>query len=175
MQDRTTQSTMPTKTPRDENFPVASLVLARPARAAILTFYRFVRMADDIADDPHLAADEKLSRLAEAEAALLAGDARVPWAEELRDVQAMRGAGIDEATALLSAFRQDAVKARYADWAELVEYCRRSAVPVGRFLLNLHREADAAQGPADALCIALQILNHLQDLAPDRERLGRVY
>lgn len=174
MQNGKAEHMTATKQPRDENFPVASLVLARPQRAAVLAFYRFVRMADDIADDPHLAADEKLSRLAEVEAALLTG-APMLLANPLRDVQAKHGAGLEEARALLSAFRQDAVKARYADWAELVDYCYRSAVPVGRFILNLHREAEAAHGPADALCIALQILNHLQDLAPDRERLGRVY
>src|SRR4051812_12222703 len=175
MQDRTTQSTTPTKTPRDENFPVASLVLARPQRAAILAFYRFVRMADDIADDPDLSPEEKLSRLDDAEAALLAGDAQVPHAALLRDVDARHGTGIVEARQLLSAFRQDTHKTRYADWADLIDYCRRSAVPVGRFLLRLHGEAESADNPADALCIALQILNHLQDLTPDRERLGRVY
>ena len=170
-----TQSTTPTKKPRDENFPVASLVLAGPQRAAILAFYRFARMADDIADGPDLSPEEKLRRLDDAEAALLAGDVRVPHATELRDVDARHGTGLVEARQLLSAFRQDAVKARYADWSDLTDYCRRSAVPVGRFLLRLHREGESADGPADALCVALQILNHLQDLRPDRERLGRVY
>ena len=117
----------------------------------------------------------KLRRLDDAEAALLAGDVRVPHATELRDVDARHGTGLVEARQLLSAFRQDAVKARYADWSDLTDYCRRSAVPVGRFLLRLHREGESADGPADALCVALQILNHLQDLRPDRERLGRVY
>jgi phytoene synthase len=169
------QGTMATKQPRDENFPVASLVLAPPQRKAVLAFYRFVRMADDIADDPHLAGEEKIARLVEAEAALLTRDPGVPSADAVRNVEEVHGVGLDEARTLLFAFRQDAVKTRYADWAELIDYCRRSAVPVGRFLLRLHRESDAAYGPADALCIALQILNHLQDLAPDRERLGRVY
>jgi hydroxysqualene synthase len=150
-------ATLPTggKDHRTENFPVASLLLAPAARGPVLAFYRFVRAADDVADAPGLAPGEKLRRLAEMEAAA--------------------PADAPEALLLLDAFRQDATKRRYADWDELLAYCRRSADPVGRFLLRLHGEGPAAHAPADALCTALQILNHLQDLAPDRERLDRVY
>src|SRR3954453_7351287 len=102
MQDRTTHNTTPTKKPRDENFPVASLVLARPQRAAILAFYRFVRMAAAIADDPPLSGDEKLLRLGDVEAALLAGDPLLPHATHLHAVDARHGAGIVEARQLLS-------------------------------------------------------------------------
>jgi hydroxysqualene synthase len=163
------------KQPRDENFPVASLVLARPHRAAVLAFYRFARLADDIADDPNLAADEKLLHLNDLDIALTAGDPRAAEAMQLHSVHARHGTGIAEARRLLAAFRQDAVKTRYSDWSELLDYCRHSAVPVGRFLLRLHGEPEDADEPADALCSALQILNHLQDLAPDRERLQRIY
>lgn len=163
------------KTPRDEDFPVASLFIARPLRAAVLAFYRFVRAADDVADDGRLSPEEKLARLDVKERALIDGDARDSDASALREAEAEHGVGIAQARLLLDAFRQDATKTRYADWAELMDYCRRSADPVGRFLLRLHGEDEAADEAADALCSALQILNHLQDLEKDRADLGRVY
>jgi squalene synthase HpnD/squalene synthase HpnC len=165
----------PTKTHRDENFPVASRLIARPLRAPVLAFYRFVRAADDVADSDALSPEAKLARLAAMERALRAGDPAEPLAAVLHAADARFGAGLEEACTLLDAFRQDAVKSRYADWAELLAYCRRSADPVGRFLLRLHGEAKAAQPSADALCSALQILNHLQDLVKDRGALDRVY
>jgi phytoene synthase len=165
----------PTKRPGTENFPVASVLLAPALRAPVLRFYGFVRTADDVADSPDLAAAEKLRRLDALEAALVGADPGVPGAEALAWVDRRHGAGVAEARQLLDAFRQDAVKRRYADWDELLAYCRRSADPVGRFLLRLHGEPAAAQEPADALCTALQILNHLQDLGPDRAQLDRVY
>src|SRR5918998_869939 len=164
-----------TKGPRDENFPVASLVLSPEHRNAVLAFYAFVRAADDIADDPDRTAGEKLDLLDALEEALVSGDSTVPEAARLHAADGRHGAGIAQARDLLRAFRQDALKARYADWAELLDYCRLSANPVGRFLLDLHGESVAAQAPADALCTALQILNHLQDCRLDRERLGRIY
>ena len=164
-----------TKGSRDENFPVASLVLSPEHRNAVLAFYAVARAADDIADDPERTTAEKLRLLDALEEALVSGDPRVPEAARLHAADARHGAGMAQARELLRAFRQDAVKTRYADWAELLDYCRLSANPVGRYLLDLHGEAVAAQAPADALCTALQILNHLQDCRPDRERLGRIY
>ncbi|EIM25137.1 squalene/phytoene synthase family protein [Microvirga lotononidis] len=164
-----------TKRPSDENFPVASLVLSRQHRDAVLAFYAFARMADDIADAPDLGAAEKLARLDALEQALLAGDPTIPRAARLHEVDGQRKAGRDPARDLLRAFRQDVVKARYNDWAELIDYCRYSANPVGRFLLTLHGERSSAFGPVDALCTALQILNHLQDCGKDREQMGRIY
>ena len=159
----------PTRGPDSENFPVASLLLARAMRPKVLAFYRFVRTADDIADDPVLPPLEKLARLARLEAGL---DDPVTTLPEAAGLHAA-GTGSAEARQMLAAFRQDAVQARYADWPALEAYCATSAVPVGRLLLRLHGEA---AGPdADALCTALQILNHLQDLAEDRAALGRVY
>ncbi len=76
---------------------------------------------------------------------------------------------------LLAAFRQDAAKRRYASWDELMDYCRLSAMPVGRHVLDLHGEAPATYAPSDPLCAALQVLNHLQDLASDLGRLDRCY
>jgi phytoene synthase len=150
----------PTRDHDSENFPVASLVLPRAVRPKVLAFYRFVRTADDIADSPALTEAEKLRRLDALE--LTADDA-------LKDV------GTGEARAMLSAFRQDATQTRYTDWAALEAYCARSADPVGRMLLRLHGEDAAANRASDALCTALQILNHLQDLVTDREALDRLY
>lgn len=164
-----------TKRPRDENFPVASLVLSPPYREAVLAFYGFARVADDIADDPELAAAEKLARLDALEQALVSSDPRVPEAARLHAVDKRHEAGIVQARELLRAFHQDAVKSRYTDWADLVDYCRLSANPVGRFLLSLHGGGASAQAPANALCTALQILNHLQDCRLDRDTLGRIY
>lgn len=161
----------PTRGPNTENFPTASLLLAKPVRAKVLAFYRFVRLADDIADSPDLQPDEKLRRLAALEQALDDPATTIPEAAALR----LAGAGLAEARKMLSAFRQDATQHRYPDWAALLDYCSRSAAPVGRFLLAVHDERADAIPAADALCAALQILNHLQDLAPDRERLGRIY
>jgi hydroxysqualene synthase len=163
------------KRPRDENFPVASLVLSPEHRDAVVAFYDFARMADDSADAPDLAAAEKLMRLDALERALVSGDPAVPQAARLHAVDKQHKAGLIQARDLLRAFRQDVVKARYNDWAELIDYCRFSANPVGRFLLMLHGERDSAQAPADALCTALQILNHLQDCGKDREQMGRIY
>ena len=146
-----------------ENFPVASLLLPRAARPLVLAFYRFVRTADDIADAATLTPEEKLHRLDALERQLDAPDG--PLAE----------VGTSEARLMLSAFRQDATQRRYTDWAALEDYCARSAEPVGRMLLRLHGEDPAAHRASDALCTALQVLNHLQDLVPDRTELDRVY
>lgn len=162
----------PSRGPASENFPVASRLLAPAMRRPVLAFYHLARAADDIADDPALSPAEKLAGLAALDAALRDRATVLPLARALHD----SGAGTAEALQLLAAFRQDAVQSRYPDWAALEAYCRLSAVPVGRLLLRLHGEADAlALAAADALCIALQLLNHLQDAGEDRARLDRVY
>ena len=163
----------PTRDHDAENFPTASLLLARPVRAQVMAFYRFVRTADDIADSAALPAGEKLARLDAMERALDDPATPMPEARRLHDL----GVGMAEARAMLSAFRQDATQTRYADWAALEDYCRRSADPVGRMLLRLHGDAanEAANAAADGLCTALQVLNHLQDLVPDRAALDRIY
>lgn len=155
-----------------ENFPVASVLLGRAVRAPVLAFYRFVRAADDVADSPDLDAGAKLARLDALERALDDPATALPEARGLHAT----GAGTAEARTMLSAFRQDATRGRYADWADLEAYCARSAEPVGRLLLRLHGEAHPDAGPAaDALSTALQVLNHLQDLGPDRAALDRIY
>ncbi len=162
----------PTRDAGSENFPVASRLIAAALRPKVLGFYRFVRTADDIADSATLAPAEKLARLNALEAALDDPATAEPAARPLH----ASGAGTMEARRMLDAFRQDATQRRYADWAALESYCAASANPVGRFLLRLHGETAAeALAASDALCTALQILNHLQDLVGDRDALDRVY
>jgi squalene synthase HpnC len=163
----------PTRDHDEENFPTASLLLAPAQRAKVMAFYRFVRTADDIGDSPDLPPAAKLARLDAMERALDDPSTAMPEARRLHDLEA----GTAEARLMLSAFKQDATEARYADWAALEDYCRRSADPVGRMLLRLHGDGGnaAALSAADGLCTALQVLNHLQDLVPDREALDRVY
>ncbi len=160
----------------DENFPVASLLIARRLRPHARAFYRFARNADDIADAPDLSPEEKLRRLDRMAAALDGeGSGDAPSAEAMRESLAACGVNAVHCQELLAAFRQDAVKSRYADWDELMGYCRLSAAPVGRYLLDLHGEDRASWPASDALCAALQVINHLQDCAQDFRRLDRVY
>jgi hydroxysqualene synthase len=161
----------------DENFPVGSALIRRALRPHVHAFYAFARNADDIADSPVLAPDDKVARLDVMEAVLLGTrDAGSPSAILLRDSLAETGVTPRHATDLLVAFRRDATKTRYADWDALLDYCRFSAMPVGRHVLDLHGE-DAARvyPPSDALCAALQVLNHLQDCAKDLAALDRCY
>jgi squalene synthase HpnC len=162
------------KTHRDENFPVASLV-SRRHRAPILAFYRFVRAADDVADDPALTEAEKVQRLDHFEGALLGRHDEIAEALPLRAVIKERGLSPKHAQDLLTAFRMDASKHRYADWDDLIHYCTYSAMPVGRFVLDVHGESHDTWPANDALCAALQIINHLQDCGADYRRLDRVY
>ena len=124
------------KTDRDENFPVASFALSRAKRGPVLAFYRFVRAADDVADAALLPPAEKLARLDAMEQALVAGDAALPEAAALHAVAAHDGAGLAEARHLLDAIRQEAVKARYADLAELNGYCARYADFFRRYMAD---------------------------------------
>jgi hydroxysqualene synthase len=160
---------------RDENFPVASRVIHPRHRAAILAFYEFVRTADDIADHPTLPAAEKLSLLDKLEATLLGRDDDNPVGVALRVQLAARGLAPKHAQDLLTAFRMDVTKLRYRDWDDLIGYCTYSAMPVGRFVLDVHGESRALWPANDALCAALQIINHLQDCAKDYRNLDRVY
>ena len=159
----------------DENFPVASKLIHRRHRAPILAFYEFVRTADDIADHPALPPEEKLALLDRLEASLLGHGQHDAVALALRSQLAARQLAPQHAQDLLSAFRLDATKLRYRDWDDLIDYCRYSAMPVGRFVLDVHGESRATWPANDALCAALQVINHLQDCAEDYRRLDRVY
>jgi phytoene synthase len=157
----------------EENFPVGSWLLPRRLRPHVAAFYRFARAADDIADSPDLTRERKLSALSAMRAALDAGgDDRV---DPVRASIAEPGVGMAECRDLLVAFDRDARNVSCDGWADLLDYCRWSAHPVGRFLLRLHGEADDTLVPGDALCAAFQILNHLQDCGDDRRNLGRIY
>ena len=160
---------------RDENFPVASWLIKRRHRPVILAFYEFVRVADDIADHPALAPEEKLARLDRLETSLLVNGGEEPEGVALRAMLRRHSLPVKHAQDLLNAFRQDVTKLRYADWDELIDYCSRSAMPVGRFVLDVHGEAHSTWPASDALCAALQIINHLQDCAKDYRTLDRVY
>jgi squalene synthase HpnC len=162
----------------DENFPVGSWLLPAELRPHIACFYRFARAADDIADNPGLAPEDKIARLEGFEAVLLGRAAAGPAfdkAERMRLSLAETGVPARHCLGILSAFKQDALKGRYTDWAELMDYCDRSAAPVGRYLLDLHGESQHDYPASDALCNALQIINHLQDCRDDFHALDRVY
>lgn len=160
---------------RDENFPVASRLIDARHRGIILAFYDFVRSADDIADHSTLGEEEKLALLDRLDAGLRGENAQDAVASNLRSALRERGLSARHAHDLLVAFRRDVTKRRYRDWDELIDYCSYSAMPVGRFVLDVHGEAASTWPVSDALCAALQIINHLQDCAPDYRNLDRVY
>ena len=160
---------------RDENFPVASRLIDARHRGIILAFYEFVRVADDIADHTTLSERDKLAQLDRLEANLLGQGDDNPEAVRLRAALAERGLPPRHAQDLLTAFRMDVTKLRYQDWDELIHYCSYSAMPVGRFVLDVHGESRATWAANDALCAALQINNHLQDCGKDFRELNRVY
>jgi hydroxysqualene synthase len=163
------------KTHRDENFPVASWIIHPRHRALIFAFYNFVRTADDIADHATLPAEEKLRYLDLLEAELTGHGDTQKEAVNLRNALAERGMPPRHATDVLIAFRMDVSKLRYENWDEVIHYCRYSAMPVGRFMLDVHGESTATWAASDALCAGLQINNHLQDCAKDYKNLNRVY
>jgi squalene synthase HpnC len=163
------------KTHRDENFPVASRLISSRHRGLILAFYEFVRTADDIADHPSLSAHEKLQLLDRLEENLLGHGDQSLAATALWRALADRELQPHHAQDVLKAFRLDVSKRRYTDWNDLMEYCRYSAMPVGRFVLDVHGESRANWPASDSICAALQIINHLQDCADDYRKLDRVY
>jgi squalene synthase HpnC len=160
---------------RDENFPVASWLIHPRHRALILAFYNFVRTADDIADHATLQPGEKLAYLDLLEAELTGKGDSQKEAVNLRQALAERAMPPRHALDLLTAFRMDVTKLRYENWDELIHYCRYSAMPVGRFVLDVHGESTSTWAANDALCAALQINNHLQDCGKDFRDLNRVY
>jgi farnesyl-diphosphate farnesyltransferase len=163
-----------TRTKDTENFPVGSWLVAAHHRPIVFAYYNFARAADDISDDPNMESHEKVRQLDEMDAQLLGGPGDGP-AATVRDVLAKTTVPLEHCRDLLVAFKRDSVKPRTKDWADLMDYCRYSASPVGRFLLDLHGESRDTWVPGDALCNALQVLNHLQDAQDDFVQLDRVY
>ena len=160
---------------KDENFPVASFLIAPKYRPPVMAFYHFVRAADDVADNAAAAPDEKLALLEQMRASLAGESDAVP-----EGVRAARRSGRTRPVAghaldLLEAFRRDCTKLRYDDWDDLMDYCRYCAMPVGRFVLDVHGESRDLWPANDALCAALQVINHLQDCGKDHRELDRVY
>ena len=159
----------------DENFPVASWVVAPPYRRPILSFYEFVRIADDIADHASMRPHDKLAHLDSLEGSLLGHNQDNPAGVTLRAALAERNLSPQHAQDLLRAFRQDVTKHRYKDWDDLIDYCRYSAMPVGRYVLDVHGESRATWPASDNVCAVLQIINHLQDCVKDYRDIDRVY
>lgn len=164
-----------------ENFPVASLLCPRPLRPAIEAIYHFARTADDIADEGDAGPAERLAALATYRAALASAAAgRQPsaWPQvfgPLAAAIARHRLPVELLDALLDAFVQDVTVTRYADRPMLLDYCRRSANPVGRLLLHLYGVGGAERlAQSDAICTALQLANFWQDLGIDTRR-GRLY
>jgi squalene synthase HpnC len=177
----TSTATVETPSGKDaayENFPVGSWLLPAALRPHIAVFYGFARAIDDVADNPDLAADEKIARLTRFEDAILGretADPALATGHKMRQSLAVTGITADHCVDLIAAFKQDAIKTRYTDWDDLLGYCILSAAPVGRYLLDLHGGSRDGYGPSDALCMALQVINHLQDCKDDYQTLDRVY
>ena len=163
---------------QDENFPVGSWLLSSHVRPHIAVYYAFARAVDDIADNPDLSSQEKIHRLEAFDNALLLGQGNpheVSKALQLRKTCLEKHIPLQYGLDLIVAFKQDAIKTRYTHWNDLLNYCMYSAVPVGRFLLELHQESFQNYPAADALCSALQVLNHMQDCQRDYCLLDRIY
>ena len=163
-----------------ENFPVASLFLPARLRNPIAAIYAFARTADDIADEGDTTAEERLQQLGAMELALneisSGTTPDTPLYQALADTITRNNLPIALFHDLLSAFRQDVHKNRYADFGEVMDYCRRSANPVGRLLLHLTGQATERNlAMSDALCSALQLINFLQDIEQDYRENGRIY
>ena len=167
--------TILTKNHKQENFPVGSWLLSKKLRPQILIFYKFARAADDIADSSNLTSKEKIKRLNLFKKAIENNKIKIQKAQNLKKICLQNKIKINYALNLLKAFKQDAVKKRYKNWSELINYCKYSAVPVGRFIIDLHKEKKISYKCSDPLCTALQILNHVQDCKDDYNKINRVY
>ena len=162
-----------------ENFPVASVLLPRRLRKPVAAIYHFARAADDIADEGDLPNEERLRQLDEfrAELARISNN-ETPLTPLFRNLAAeihQHALPMQSFYDLLDAFSQDVVKKRYNDFTDLLDYCRRSANPVGNLLLHLYGEATPVNlAYSDAICTSLQIINFWQDVAKDYA-IGRIY
>lgn len=160
---------------KDENFPVASFMLKREHRAPVMAFYYFARAADDVADNEQAPAAERLALLGAMRSTLAGTSDTNVEALGLRGVLADYKLSPQHGLDLLTAFEQDCTVNRCATWDALIDYCRVSAMPVGRYVLDVHHEDRSTWAASDALCAALQVINHLQDCGKDYRAIDRVY
>ena len=161
----------------EENFPVASKLLPAWSRPHVMAFYAFARAADDVADAPNLSPQDKRDQL-QAMSAQLSSGAHEPFPQVSALYQSLTHTHVSQRHGqdLLKAFMWDAEHPRTADWAALMAYCELSAAPVGRYLIDLLGGIEGDDyAPSDALCAALQVLNHLQDIKGDMLTLNRIY
>ena len=164
-----------------ENFPVASILLPKMLRQPISVIYAFARTADDFADEGDASAETRLHQLDYYSEALLAISEQCyqgndPIFIALADVIQQHDLPVHLFDDLLSAFKQDVTKNRYADFNEVLDYCTRSANPVGRLLLHLNGNPSHQQlEQSDAVCTALQLINFYQDIVQDYTEQDRIY
>jgi phytoene synthase len=163
-----------------ENFPVASLLLPARLRRPVEIIYRFARSADDFADEGDDPPGIRLAKLSVYQTHLVTiAKGQTPGDPLFQDVARIirdHGLPVQLFRDLLDAFAQDVTKKRYADYAEVLDYCRRSANPVGRLLLHLFKQTtDSDLRSSDAICSALQLVNFWQDAGIDYTKDGRVY
>ena len=157
-----------------ENFPVASLLMPPRLREPVKVIYRFARSADDFADEGSDPPDVRLAKL-DAYRRELAAPSQ-PLFQDVEKIVREHGLPVQLFVDLLDAFSQDVIKKRYATFAEVLDYCRRSANPVGRLLLHLFkRTADSDLRRSDSICSALQLVNFWQDVEVDWRKDQRVY
>lgn len=167
------------KNKHQENFPVGMMMFNKDIRKIVADYYRFARYADDIADNPHLKPQNKVDKLYELEEIFTGQKSykgqKLKFVQILKDEFAKHNLSPDLATDLLIAFRKDSLGFDYQTWGQLVDYCKYSAAPVGKFMLAVHQENPSTYLPATSLCVALQIVNHVQDLKYDVSLLNRLY
>ncbi len=162
-----------------ENFPVGMMMFQQKLRNIVGNYYQFARYADDIADNPNISSEQKINKLRELEDIFTKNKKyhgqKLKFVKELKQKFDEFQLSDNLATDLLIAFRQDALGFEYKTWDQLVNYCKYSAAPVGKFMLAIHQENKATYLPATSLCVALQIVNHVQDLKYDYMLLKRLY
>lgn len=163
-----------------ENFPVASWLLPKKFRRPIYVIYCFARIADDIADEGDYTPEQRLAELQALENVLdnieQGQEPSLPIGQALEKVIQQYQLPVENFRQLLSAFRMDVTRNRYENFPELIQYCRRSANPIGRLLLHIYNaSSEENTGYADALCTALQLINFLQDMQQDLQQRNRIY
>ena len=163
----------------DENFPVASIMISKELRPLVMDYYHFARYCDDISDNPELSSEDKIAQLNDISDIFYGKKKyrgnKLSFAARLKNDFLREELDFSLAGDLLTAFRRDSVGYIYQTWEELIHYCLYSAVPVGRFMLAIHKEKNITYQPAASLCVALQIVNHLQDIKYDLLKLNRIY